>query len=868
MAQKNEIYQPQARISGDMVAPTNRGERFEGFDTRGIVAGLNVAADFATQELDDRSRAWAANATSQADVAAQEMLERKKREAADGAPKFKESVLKDWKKYQDETLKNVPNGLTGELLQDHFNSVTKAITLKADEFEVAEDGRWKTKMADDGVDADAKLISTLPPTEVEGQIEKSLGKWTAHYKAMGMEPADRQKLIDATREKLTNAANMRLIQADPDAYKNANAMARDPQVLASDPKAPRGIRNNNPGNLRPTKDQWQGANGDDGGYLKFKTPEAGLRAMAKNLVTQQEKHGLNTVEDIITKYAPKEDDNNTMAYISQVSTAMGVGPGDRLNLKDPQVLQGMMVAMIKHENGVQPYAPEQIQYGVGAALGNESLPPVKTKATADGEVITQTQGLSDGTRSKTGSAAFNLGTWEQQQKWMNYAETESRRLEAERKQKVTEANVLMTSAKDRMQSGLMLPEDEMQAISAIVAGTGDAVAAKKWQDLQAVQQVTQSMQQLSPAQLSTVINTQLEPAARRDGATEREAMQLDIGQKLLGTMTTKVKEDPLSWAAQTGMAVAPLDFNKPESLPARVANARAIADKYGIPVERAIFSQAEKTQFADAIAQMPDNMKLQLGKRMQAGFGEYFTRAVSQLSEKDPIFSHATFLSGLSASNDGLALDILAGQRILKEVPDLKPSKADKQVVIANLGNAFEFMPQALPGVIAAADALYAKRVGNVDSFDQTAYEQAIEDVVGKTKEGTGGIADMNGGSYLLPQQFSEDDFERGIKSMTADELAEMSIGGGYAVYGSKQAKASGEELMRNLTIRSVAYGQYALFDGDGNRVTSDKGPKGQFILAVNPQKMAAIIARANEKAAQERASGRSGWGMDGGGIR
>lgn len=859
MPQTNDIYQPTiAGVRGDMVQPGNKGERIRsGFAdaSRELAGGLDFVSDVATKELDTQSRAWAVNASSQADIAAQQMLEAKKRSAADGAPKFKESVFDDWKKYEDETLKNAPNGRTGDLMRTHFAAVRESLTIRADEFQNQETDRWTAKMADDGVDADARLLSTQTADEINQSVEKSLGKWNAYYKTLPMTPDKKQALVDGTREKITNAANMREIQLDPAGYLAANASARKAEALAGDPKAPRGIRNNNPGNLRSS--EFKGTVGvDDGGYGKFDTPESGLRAMAKNLLAQQEKHGLNTVEGIVTKYAPPSE-NNTAAYISTVAKAIGVGPADKLNLKDPATMQKLMTAMIQQENGVQPYSPLQIQHGAEAAI--------------EGKAVTALNGKTpdEGGRVITGRTAFTMGTWEQQQKWINLAETEQRRVEAERKQKATEANALMTGAKERMQAGLSLPDEEMAGITAQVVASGDAGAAKKWSDLQATQTLTKSMQQLSPAQLSSVINTQLEPMAHRDGATEREFMQLEISQKLLTTMSEKVKNDPLSWAAQTGMQVAPLDFNKPETLPMRVASAEAVAEKYGIPVENAIFSQAEKVQFSTAIEGMPDTMKLALGKQMQKGFGPYFMKAVGELSAKDPIFSHAAFLSGLSPANDGLALDILNGQRILKENPSMKPKAEDKQVSLAALGNTFEYMPSAAPGIMAAADALYVKRVGVVETFDQNAYDQAINDVIGKTKNG-GGIGNMNGADYLLPQEFDEDDFERGISAMTPEELASMSVVSNNLkktgpvipsppIYGSKKTPVSGRDLMTNLVFKSVAYGQYAAFDEKGQRITSDTGPKGQFILSIDPARFRQIIQGANERDAEMRAMSMGG---------
>lgn len=840
MPPKTELYQSQYTPQGDLQTPGYRASNLVsafGSAANDLARGVNSIAEAGMQQLDDDARAWAANATSQADTAAYDILSDGKKKATDGAPKFRENVLEEWTKYQDETMQAAPNERTKQLMQVHFDSLREGLAKKADEYEQSERLRWRGKQADDGIDADARLISNMPPEEIDQSIEKSLGKWNAYFKAMDMDPATRQLAIDTMREKLTNAANIRKIQADPASYLAENSNARQQSILATDPSAPRGIRNNNPGNLRT--DVFQGTKGvDDEGYAQFETPEQGLRAQAKNLITQQEKHGLRTVEAIISKYAPPNE-NNTIAYINAVSAALDVKPDEQINVKDPETLQKLMNAMIKHENGVQPYSPLQIAAGADAALNGKEIKPLNA-ATPD-----------KGGRVITGNTTFNMGTWEQQQKWIGLAETEKRRVDAERKQIASEAKVMISSAKERMENGYALPEDEASSIAAIVAASGDAKAAKSWLDLQDTKNLVESMQQLNPAQLANVINTQLEPMAQRDGATEREAMQLEVANNLLSTMTTKLKNDPLSWAARTGIKVPILDFNKVESLPKRVAAAEAISEKYGLPVEDALFSSAEKIQLSNSLEGMDDGMKLALAKRMQIGFGKYFTKVLGKLSSDEPVFSHAAFLSGLSEQNDNLALDILRGQRILKENPKLKPSDEEKRESLADIGNTFDYMPEAIPGIIAATDALYVRRSGFSDEFDQDIYDQALRDVLGE-RDGAGGIGELNGQNYLLPFGFTESDLERGLQVMTADELAEMSIGGSPPIYGKDKKPVSGAEIYGDVQLRSIAYGQYALYDSDGLPLTSEKGPKGKFILAINPEKFMEFITKASKQISDE----------------
>lgn len=129
----------------------------------------------------------------------------------------------------------------------------------------------------------------------------------------------------------------------------------------------RGIRNNNPGNLRGN-DLWLGRTGqDEGGFLKFKTPQAGIRALAINIKNQQKKHGINTIEELINKYAPKNE-NDTANYIQFVSEQTGINPRQRLNLSNPKNLYKLSKAIILMENGSVPYDDKTIRKAIHMAV--------------------------------------------------------------------------------------------------------------------------------------------------------------------------------------------------------------------------------------------------------------------------------------------------------------------------------------------------------------------------------------------------------------------------------------------------------------------------------------------------------------------
>jgi hypothetical protein len=122
---------------------------------------------------------------------------------------------------------------------------------------------------------------------------------------------------------------------------------------------PRGIRNNNPLNIRISSDNWNGSVGDDGSFIQFESPLFGIRAAARILKNYRDKYGLNTVAGIVNRWAPPSE-NNTQSYINSVSGKVGVDANQALNDSDYKKL---IAAMIYHENGSQPYSIDEIKSG-------------------------------------------------------------------------------------------------------------------------------------------------------------------------------------------------------------------------------------------------------------------------------------------------------------------------------------------------------------------------------------------------------------------------------------------------------------------------------------------------------------------------
>jgi len=128
----------------------------------------------------------------------------------------------------------------------------------------------------------------------------------------------------------------------------------------------RGLRNNNPGNIRASAIAWQGKTGNDGTFEIFATAADGIRALGRNLLAYQNKHGDATIAQLITRWAPANE-NNTAAYIAAVSREVGIDAQAPVNLGDSAILAKITAAIIRHENGTQPYDLGMIQQNVSRA---------------------------------------------------------------------------------------------------------------------------------------------------------------------------------------------------------------------------------------------------------------------------------------------------------------------------------------------------------------------------------------------------------------------------------------------------------------------------------------------------------------------
>lgn len=129
-------------------------------------------------------------------------------------------------------------------------------------------------------------------------------------------------------------------------------------------KTSRGERNNNPLNIRHSTDRWQGASEEqkDKSFVQFTTMAYGYRAAWKVLQSYYERfcrQGRNfTVRNIIYRWAPPDDGNDTEAYIRKVLQLSSIGGKETLlppdNVDGYERLSSLLHAMTCIECGIPP----------------------------------------------------------------------------------------------------------------------------------------------------------------------------------------------------------------------------------------------------------------------------------------------------------------------------------------------------------------------------------------------------------------------------------------------------------------------------------------------------------------------------------
>ncbi len=546
---------------------------------------------------------------------------------------------------------------------------------------------------------------------------------------------------------------------------------------------PRGVRNNNPGNLEASSSNpWIGQTGSDGRFAKFETPEHGIRALGRNLISYQ-RQGIDTVGEIINRWAPPSDNNDTAAYIKAVCAQLGVTANQPLDASNPDTLQALCAAIIKHENGTQPYSSDQLSTGVSAALGLTQLPTSNKRY--------------------TGNAAFDAATPEAQATFLRQADQIRRQQQAEYR---TAIDSQVRDATAAYMRGVEFPNPPGEAD--FIAAYGVREGNQRYTEFRNTQiagQYIGSFRNMPTNSITAYVN-QLKPTPEQTG--EGYASRAALYDNVVTAANQVIKQrqaDPIQFSLSSGQS-KPIDMtnqtNFGQSIALRASQAAELSKSYGTPLT--FFSKEEASQIGTFFRDAPVSQQSAYLDtiRQSTGGGQVYMAALQQISTNAPsaavagilmdkpggiVAEKSWFSSDVNVSPETAAQTILSGAAARKGTNDVKGIAMPKDSEL--MPGFTDIVKDAFAGDANGAAMAYdiaksyyagvmAKKGVVSGEIDNDTWKQAVN-------VATGGVHDYNGmGSVLLPWGMSADQFDKQVDQAWKSQVIDAGIKAPPGQYG------------------------------------------------------------------------------------
>lgn len=546
---------------------------------------------------------------------------------------------------------------------------------------------------------------------------------------------------------------------------------------------PRGVRNNNPGNLEASSSNpWVGQTGSDGRFAKFETPEHGIRALGRNLISYQ-RQGIDTVGEIINRWAPPSDNNDTTAYIRAVCAQLGVTANQPLDASNPDTLQALCAAIIKHENGTQPYSPDQLSTGVSAALGLSQLPTSNKRY--------------------TGTAWFDALNESDQASVLRQTDALAKQQQAEYRAAIDGQVRDATAAYMR---GVEFPNPPGEADFMAAYGVREGNQRyTEFKNTQIAGQYIGSFRNMPTSSITAYVK-QLEPTPEQTG--EGYASRAALYDNVVTAANQVIKQrqaDPVQFSLASGQA-KPIDMtnqnNFGQSIALRASQAAELAKSYGTPLT--FFSKEEANQIGTFFRDAPVSQQSAYLDtiRQSTGGGQVYMSALQQISANAPSAAVAGILMDkpggmvaeknwfnpdVSVSPETAAQTILSGAAARKGTDDAKgiamPKDTDLRLEFSDMvKDAFAGDAQGASMAYEIAKDYYAgvmAKKGVVSGeIDSDTWKQAVN-------VATGGVHDYNGmGNVLLPWGMSSEQFDKQVDQAWKSQVVDAGIKAPPGQYG------------------------------------------------------------------------------------
>lgn len=613
---------------------------------------------------------------------------------------------------------------------------------------------------------------------------------------------------------------------DATAYAEKLHEQQDQYYVKGDKGDARGIRNNNPGNLEYSKtNPWVGQTGDDGRFAKFETPEHGIRALGRNLLSYQ-RQGIDTVSDIINRWAPPSDNNNTDAYIKAVCAQLGVTADQQLDASNPDTLKALCAAIIHHENGSQPYSDQQLSTGVSAAIGLSQLPT--------------------STKRYTGNAAFDAASPEAQATFLRQADQIRKQQQAEYR---TSIDSQVRDATAAYMRGVDFPNAPTQTDFLAAYGVREGnLRYTEFRNTQIAGQYIGSFRTMPSSSIQAAVdNLKPDTGDTGEGYAAR-AQTYDAVVSAAGTVLAQRKADPIQFSLASGQSKA-INLNNQqgfaETIALRASQVEGLSQSYGTPLT--FFSKEEASQIGTFFRDAPVSQQSAYLDtiRQSTGGGQVYMSALQQISVNAPSAAVAGILmdkpGGVVAEKNWFNPDvtvspstasqtILSGAAARKGTKDVKgivmPKETDMRLQFTDtVQDAFAGDAQGAAMAYEVAKDYYAGVMSQKGDFsgelDNNIWKQAIN-------VATGGTYDYNGmGNVLLPWGMSSEQFDSQVNQAWQSQIVEAGIKAPPGQYGL-QSYGDSQYL--------VKLGTGYLLKEDGSPVVIDLTQKRQRFAGGLPQ--------------------------------
>lgn len=335
---------------------------------------------------EDDARFWAARVLSETELTAKSQLENMEVTRAPDDYGIAPQFIQWGEGFTAERLKHAPSPLHRKFAELGMRQLFDRTAARAMDLDKQYESRRMAWNFTQAVDASAKVLQSSDTETLNDRFKEQMGRLGSLMKGipgsetnrgLNLDPWTRDQLLDQGRGDLVMRSGERQIEVDPDEFLRLVGANDEgvPEVgpVAAPTSGPIGVRLHNPGNVKVNPDnKWQGAIGSEGEFVRFATPEHGIRAAARVLMNYG-RRGINTPSTIAATYAPEKDNNDPVGYAAKVSTWLGITPDTRLDMQDEETLTRLVTAHIRAEGNNGPYSAEQIQRGVRAALGKEKL---------------------------------------------------------------------------------------------------------------------------------------------------------------------------------------------------------------------------------------------------------------------------------------------------------------------------------------------------------------------------------------------------------------------------------------------------------------------------------------------------------------